>query len=82
MTPKEKAKELVDKFRLHVLEKDFFGDSVEHDNAKQCALIAVDEMLNNGNLESQLIQAKYRGKEPYSFELEYWQEVKQEIEKL
>jgi hypothetical protein len=42
----------------------------------------VDEMLNSGNLEPQLIQAKYRGKEPYSFELEYWFMVKKEIELL
>jgi hypothetical protein len=69
MTPKEKAKELVDKFRLHVLEKDFFGDSVEHDNAKQCALIAVDELINS--MAIQQCNAD-----------EYWQEVKQEIEKL
>jgi hypothetical protein len=69
MTPKEKAKELVDKFRLHVLEKDFFGDSVEHDNAKQCALIAVDEIISN--------RERIKGIDKL-----YWQQVKQEIEKL
>ena len=58
MTPKEKAKELVDKF-IQTNGNAFF--------AKQCALIAVDEIIN------------------YSEEWddsEYWQEVKQEIEKL
>ena len=42
MTPKEKAKELIDKFK-------YYSD-VNHngnfENAKQCALIAVDEILN------------------------------------
>ena len=44
MTPKEKAKELVDKFaRL-----DGYDDSIDLSKCefeKQCALIAVDEML-------------------------------------
>ena len=72
MTPKEKAKELVDKFRLHVLEKDFFGDSVEHDNAKQCALIAADETL----------RALHFNVWTNVEEIKYWKEVKQEIEQL
>ncbi len=40
LSPKEKAKELIDKFLNFVREKDFFGDSEEIKNAKQCALIA------------------------------------------
>ena len=76
MTPKEKAKELVDKFRLHVLEKDFFGDSVEHDNAKQCALIAVDEILASKPNEVYKIYSTWI---PAST---YWIEVKTQIEKL
>jgi hypothetical protein len=59
MTPKEKAKELAMKF----------DKQGETDNAKQCALIAVDEILNlcwNGN----------------EVGIKYWNEVKQEIEKL
>jgi hypothetical protein len=74
MTPKEKA------FHLHF---SFIRDVIaDKEKAKKCALIAVDEMLNNGNLEPQLKQAKYRGKEPYTFELEYWFMVKKEIEQL
>ena len=46
MTPKEKAKELVDKFENYVETEDFFGDSRVLENSKQCALIAVDEILN------------------------------------
>ena len=70
MTPKEKAKELVlDKFRRYVSEKDFFGDNIELTNAKQCAIIAVDEILN----EYWSHDTKRR---------DWWKEVKQEIEKL
>ena len=66
MTAKEKAKELVNKYlqvydgRLPI--------------AKQCALIAVDEIL------SELTEIPY-GLE-YLNRLNYWLEVKQEIEKL
>jgi hypothetical protein len=60
MTPKEKAKDLLDKY----LDLDFH---LYLENAKQCALIAVDEFINNCT----------------DIDIwEYWQEVKQEIEKL
>jgi hypothetical protein len=77
MTPKEKAKELVDKFyqrfplKMNVITTR--GDlSWEYDSwkeAKQCALIAVNEILN------QFTWTPSNGSS-------YWQEVKQEIEKL
>ena len=67
MTPKEKAKELVDNFRLNVL--DYEGSGLNLFKAKQCALIAVDEILK--------VSITYAGKD-----YEYYQEVKQEIEKL
>jgi len=62
MTPKEKARELVDSFKPYS-DWNGFDLQIELLNAKQCALIAVDEILNIG-------------------EVPYWQEVKQEIEKL
>ncbi len=65
MTPREKAKELVDKMYQHQWRK----DTIEFRNAKQCALIAVDETLK--------VSLSYAGKD-YDFYLE----VKQEIEKL
>jgi len=66
MTPKEKAKELVYKFYPSVQWK--LGQEDCLDRAKKCALIAVDE----------IIQATI---DDWSHS-EYWQEVKQEIEKL
>jgi len=49
MTPQEKAKELIEKFRLNVL--DYEGCSINEHKAKQCALIAVDEILSIGCVE-------------------------------
>lgn len=77
MTPQEKAKELVDSFyQLFPLEIDVTiekGDlSWEYDGwkqSKQCALIAVDEILSQFNWKP-------------SNGSSYWEEVKQEIELL
>ena len=67
MEPKEKAKDLVDKFSNVPL-----LDSYE---AKQCALIAVDEIINS-NPHSNPLNTDVHST------MSYWQEVKQEIEKL
>lgn len=61
MIPKDKAKELIERFTFNCRECDF------EENAKICALIAVDEILNL---------------DIYQSEQYYWEEVKQEIEKL
>jgi hypothetical protein len=77
MTPKEKAKELVEKYRKYVDDgrhNGFYSGEITFNNQKQCALITVDELLNNFLSNT---TTKY-GKERYHF----WQEVKQEILKL
>ncbi len=70
MTPKEKAQELFRKFVAPTQQwDDVDGYITDEYNAKQCALITVDEMLN----------------EYWSHDTsrrDWWQEVKQEIEKL
>ena len=71
MSPKEKADELFDKYSYELSNHIFNGT---FDIAKQCALIAVDEILEV------IIFNKYDDK--YWEEEEYWQEVKQEIEKI
>jgi hypothetical protein len=63
MTPREKAVELVHKFGM---------ENQYYERAKQCALIAVDEILN--------VTAGLNGWIG-GFQ-SYWKEVKQEIEKL
>ena len=73
ITPKEKAKELVDKYIPLSLRLYSDYEWVEEiDSAKQCALIAVDEIL--------IIQEYWGGINNTNYQ--YWQEVKQEIEKL
>ena len=83
MTPKEKAKELVDKFRQQT--DGIAGYNYDNVN-KQCALIAVDEILNsNPHIYIEIGGSDCRGdwsyKEAQSNQL-YWKEVKQKIEKL
>ncbi len=64
MTPKEKAKELFDK--MYNSKDQLRKYPMCFDTSKQCALIAVDEILK-------AVEGKYD---------DYWIEVKQEIEKL
>jgi hypothetical protein len=63
MTPKEKANQLI---RLMTVDM-----KIDFWQTKQCAIIAVDEILNNDGF-TQFDQ----------YLTEFWQEVKQEIEKL
>lgn len=66
MAPKDKAEELVRKMCLN----DCTDKNI--DKAKQCALIAVDEMIKTSE-EAMLFKQSKR---------DWLQEVKQEIEKL
>ena len=73
MTPKEKAKELYVRYAVmwHASTND----------VKQCALIAVNEMINMCKLyhnHNVVIDTKIYTK----LTIKYWQEVKQEIELL
>ena len=67
MSPKEKAIELIEKFRLNVT--DYGGSGMNIFKAKQCALIAIEEVINSMTVAT-------------SVYLPFWQEVKTEIEKL
>jgi hypothetical protein len=65
MTPKEKADELFDKYYSY-LKANLMDDKEAIDDAKQCALIAVDELIKQVNY----------------LHIEYWKEVKQYITEL
>jgi Na+-translocating ferredoxin:NAD+ oxidoreductase RnfE subunit len=70
MKSKEEAKELVDKYKYRIIR----GVEIEQMSislAKQCALICVDEIIESIR---HIIGEKLR--------VEYYLEVKQEIEKL
>ena len=71
MTPKEKAKELFNKLYM-AIPSDEMGKC---DNAaKKCALIAVNEILKAVDNPDETYLMKHS--------VNYWTEVKQEIEKL
>jgi hypothetical protein len=70
MTPKEKAEQLVKKYRVLARYSGGTGDTIPA--AKQCALIAVDEVIESYKTKDLI----------YPKEIIYYQEVKQEIEKL
>jgi hypothetical protein len=78
MTPKEKAEEvflIFSKQGLHQISP-FINRTIRKQIIKQCALIAVDEIL--------YVISLYNGHSDCFEEgsREYWQEVKKEIEKL
>jgi hypothetical protein len=70
MEAKEKAKELIDKYKP--LCGGYWGGKINKEFAKQCALIAVDEILNHHSQEQGL----------YRIDTYYWQQVKTEINNL
>jgi len=69
MTAKEKADELVNKYYQEIADS-----SYPEGTSKDCALIAVDEIIET------FIPKKNRNY--LCEEIEFWQEVKSEIEKL
>ena len=71
MTAKEKAIELVYKMGDH--------HSMMWHEAKQCSLIAADEILSELAYTQNYVEDNMNKIKIY---IEYWQEVKQEIEKL
>ena len=75
MKPKEKAKELVDEFdKYSRIYPSFDGGGFNLVNdAKQCALISVNEILNIDNVKPYILHKEI---------IKYYIEVKQEIEKL
>ena len=77
---KEKAKELVNKLE-NAKKYSNSTNAMSRELAKQCALIAVDEILtiqslSNGYAESLKHMSPHNGQRPY------WQQVKQEINNL
>lgn len=76
--PKEKAKELVYKYLQFVdCGDNRYTNKIQVENAKQCALIAVDEIIFALNDDIYI-----QGETDIDSHRDYWQEVKQEIEKF
>jgi hypothetical protein len=78
MTPKEKAKELVDRFRkeFNWVESDYDIDLYR--DTRQCAIIAVDEICK---LRLNIGQHRETDEDKENY-YSYWEQVKTEINKL
>ena len=86
MTPKEKAIELVDKFYQTTPNEYFVNEPIgikgrykSWEQAKQCALIAVDEIIEFMEVDDFDSDTCYWANHS---KMQYWIEVKQEINKL
>ena len=72
MEPKDKAKELVEKMFNVDLDCENEAMCMLYPHAIRCALIAVDEIIKSSPQEPR----------SYTDTMLYWEEVKQEIEKI
>lgn len=73
LTPEEKAQELVNKY-YHLFSVEL-ENTIDYREAKQCALILVDEIINTLIIDPIRVNNKYQT-------TNYWQDVKKEIKKL
>ena len=80
MTSKEKALELYNKYEQ--LGRDFTRGVSMKEFAKQCALIAVNEIIEATNMYQYGISNALEHIPSKIVKHPYWQEVKQDIEKL
>jgi hypothetical protein len=77
MNPKEKAEELIKKFSSFAHWDD--GASNNNYNSQMCALIAVDEIIDQWIMIDTYLAD---GNGQLNPNLKFWKKVKQEIEKL
>lgn len=81
MTPKEKATWIV-----HQMYGALFQTNAESTHVKQCALIAVDEIISSrkddAGFDDFLSSRSSEYYTPHPLYLTYWEEVKKQIEKL
>jgi hypothetical protein len=84
MTPQEKAKELFNKMSIQTYSYQLYAgahyniDEIGWEAGKKCALIAVDEIINNIPCREEYGLNGFK----LIDNTEYWEEVKQEIELL
>jgi len=76
MTPKEKAKELIDKFQSRIKEypSEIYEDDIEFQTARQCALVAVDEIIKSNPVTEQ--------GSVFVRNFLYWESVKEQLNKI
>ena len=85
LSPKEKARELVEKFLEFTTGEEDNGFTTIYSiekhkkNATQCAIIAADEIINQWEYIDTYISD---GMGKLNLNLKYWNEVKSELEKI
>jgi DNA-binding sugar fermentation-stimulating protein len=88
ITPQEKAIEIIKKFIPHAQYWDCYNDELlKKNHAKQCALIAVEEIIQATKKYVAVVETVPYSKTGVDFVVNteydnYWLEVKQEIQKL
>ena len=75
MKPEEKANELIDEF-YNENTHNYWGESDALKEAKQCALICVDEIMKIDILKCKIIGLTVHKPNEY---MDFWKEVKQAI---
>jgi oligoribonuclease NrnB/cAMP/cGMP phosphodiesterase (DHH superfamily) len=81
MTPQQKAQDIYNKLVVRIQRYDEYVDDRSKFNTIQCALIAVDELIEATSIKYEYnsdFELKISGKKP----LQYWIDVKNEIKKL
>jgi len=91
MTPKEKADELIDKMYYigRYVDKEDYNPAMAWDRAKQCALMAVEEILsarpldpNHADWDDCGATHQYWYEAQKDEALEFWNNVKSELQSL
>jgi len=77
MTPQEKANKLVDVYYDSIMS--FLTNNMKLENAKKCALIAVDEIMEFMRMDDEYTETASNANSKW---VNYWIEVKQEIKKI
>jgi len=80
MEPKEKALELINKYlKIKNAIMIIVKEQVANNIAKQCALIAVEEILDNDCAYYNMLELENKSNITYLDSIEYWKEVKIEL---
>jgi hypothetical protein len=77
MTPKEKANQLVNVYYNGIMS--FLTNNMKLENAKKCALIAVDEIMEFMKMDDEYTETLSNANSKW---VHYWIEVKQEIKNI
>ena len=86
LTPKQKAEELVNKYIPHIAGADRYNSTLgiyDKKISKQCALIAIDEIMDVCPYIDEKIRENEDQLLAFSFQfVSYWQGVKEELLKM